>query len=886
MITQLAGKITESQTFRSRFAEIQSYACKSRLSFDDATLTNDMICKLLLQGSVLALSDNLYHRNLAQKINALIFEMKASDEGINYAVQILSSRLGNYPVVDASSMVFGNENLTKMIKAGSDGLKSIDPEIIGNIVEEEERSLLQIGDNNYHFNIYQKEILNALSEKAIVSFSAPTSFGKSFIVRHHIARQFYNGYLKHALIIVPTKSLIDDFYEGILSLKKSLNIDCDIYTHSRSIPNIDINSIYILTQERLLFLLEKNPEYVKAFQLVYIDEAHYISRGYRGFILRNVLRKVIELCGVKNHNGNTQYIFTSPLIKNPQYFKNVFFTELGDTQCYHKEVLYSPVEKNIHLVAKEERSFRYYLLKDTPGNEIYDKRIEEIGAHEFEVAPNMLVGKDNQEVIRNVNIVIQSNLAMGTILYTTNPLLAHTYANILAEKLSPTNKIDSQEKNDIKRYIKDNYDECFGLIELIEKGIGLHYGPMPIGLRRLMVKLFEDSVINYLICTSTLLEGVNLPAKNIFIFSEKNVNNQKHEVLSFWNLIGRAGRITYGLSGDVFCIADNTEKYKEIIENKDVEIKDPEAHVADGKTKQNYVIDSFITSGKEYAYINSKNRNDIEYLIYELLTTKRINNIVDRFNMPETKREELIKAINQYKEIFTIPVDLLRKNAGIDPRSQNELFIYLNNISIIQLRSILDITVNPLTIDGVALRQLLERTARYLKWPVENRRYDVISSISNRIIQWMHELSISHFIQLRLRHHIDNDYLSKVDIALRTVSDLEKEISFNAPKYINCFYDICLYIAKNKNMTEVSDYVDRVESFLFAMESGITSNVGRFLYEKGVSRPIAIRASNLVARIAEGHIDHNYFKRQEVLARLKAELSSIAFNELIEHLNY
>jgi superfamily II RNA helicase len=34
-------------------------------------------------------------------------------------------------------------------------------------------------------------------------------------------------------------------------------------------------------------------------------------------------------------------------------------------------------------------------------------------------------------------------------------------------------------------------------------------------------RLFEKGFIDYLFSTSTLLEGVNLPAKNIFILSNK-----------------------------------------------------------------------------------------------------------------------------------------------------------------------------------------------------------------------------------------------------------------------------------------------------------------------------------------------------------------------------
>ena len=61
-------------------------------------------------------------------------------------------------------------------------------------------------------------------------------------------------------------------------------------------------------------------------------------------------------------------------------------------------------------------------------------------------------------------------------------------------------------------------------------------------------------------CTSTLVEGVNLPADNLFITSYKNGRSGMDEV-EFRNLVGRVGRIKYNLYGNVFMLAfDESEK--------------------------------------------------------------------------------------------------------------------------------------------------------------------------------------------------------------------------------------------------------------------------------------------------------------------------------------
>ena len=77
-------------------------------------------------------------------------------------------------------------------------------------------------------------------------------------------------------------------------------------------------------------------------------------------------------------------------------------------------------------------------------------------------------------------------------------------------------------------------------------------------------------------CTSTLVEGVNLPADNLFITSYKNGRSGMDEV-EFRNLVGRVGRIKYNLYGNVFMLAFDesdtitakkvAEKYESLLNN-------------------------------------------------------------------------------------------------------------------------------------------------------------------------------------------------------------------------------------------------------------------------------------------------------------------------------
>ena len=138
-----------------------------------------------------------------------------------------------------------------------------------------------------------------------------------------------------------------------------------------------------------------------------------------------------------------------------------------------------------------------------------------------------------------------------------------------AKSLHPLNNPNlTKLANDIKN---DVHKECY-LAELIEKGVAYHVGYLPANIRLRIEQSFEDGDLRTIFCTSTLVEGVNLPADNLFITSYRNGTANMDEV-EFRNLVGRVGRIKYNLFGNVFLLrmdSSLTEKQYERLLNNDV----------------------------------------------------------------------------------------------------------------------------------------------------------------------------------------------------------------------------------------------------------------------------------------------------------------------------
>lgn len=117
------------------------------------------------------------------------------------------------------------------------------------------------------------------------------------------------------------------------------------------------------------------------------------------------------------------------------------------------------------------------------------------------------------------------------------------------------------EDDDLKQLADDIKAQVHGdyyLTKLIRKDIAYHIGYLPASIRQRIEKLFKDGKITAMLCTSTLIEWINLPADNLFITNYRSGRPQITSV-EFRNLIGRVGRVKFNLYGNVFFISDGNQ---------------------------------------------------------------------------------------------------------------------------------------------------------------------------------------------------------------------------------------------------------------------------------------------------------------------------------------
>lgn len=155
-------------------------------------------------------------------------------------------------------------------------------------------------------------------------------------------------------------------------------------------------------------------------------------------------------------------------------------------------------------------------------------------------------------------------------------------------------------------------------------GIGMHHGRLPRSLAQYAVKKFNAGTLKFLVCTSTLIEGVNTKAKNVVILDDV-INKTKYDFFTFNNIRGRSGRMFHHFVGRVFLFHPPPQA--------DLPFVDMPVFTQDEATPESLLVQ-----------------------------------LADEDLLPKSKV--------RLEDVFAqtvLPVEILRQNVGIDPRAQIRL---------------------------------------------------------------------------------------------------------------------------------------------------------------------------------------------------------------------
>lgn len=648
-IDNIAYKVFYDEYFNELYKKsIQLYTNKIFGENNSENLSEKELSDIFRFTDLLSLSENGIFRSKAYSLLSLLYPIYEDNELFKKYMYSLVSKLGLF-ALENTLLDTQNTNLP-----------------LERFFEKElKKDIQKVPNSEYFFTDIQFKIFSKLKEKNNFSFSGPTSMGKSFLIKQYVKDIVHES--KNILILVPTRALIQ---QTLIDIRHELSNTDDkfkLFTNSNLTEvEIEHDTSYILiyTPERLMSFLSQNNSLI--LDIAFIDEAHKLTE--------NDDRSITEFSAIQNllyKNNNINLYFSSPNISNPEVYLKEFQKDIVDSIKIEE----SPVGQNLYFVDFNERKLSYV-----------------IDSEFLELDNDLLKYSDEFDFIKQNGENQKSNL-----IYCSSPDKAISASNNIYNLLDYEVE-DDEIKSAIKK-IKEYIHEEYYLVKLLKKGVGYHFGKMPQIVRNIIEDLYEKDKLKYLITTATLLEGVNMPTKNIFIFKDKKFNYKSEDgfefentskKVNFWNLVGRAGRYTKELSGNIFCI--ESESYsdskwkKEIFNKKDLNVELTVFNKVENDTEK---IEEFITDGWDTTKGSELYRNIGNLLCIDILKES------DVYTSPLLNNQQIINKtalINKAKEkaerIKGIPIDILASNYSIDLDIQKNIYLTtLSNIKEIKFNA-------------------------------------------------------------------------------------------------------------------------------------------------------------------------------------------------------
>ncbi|MDQ9834615.1 DEAD/DEAH box helicase [Acinetobacter soli] len=510
-------------------------------------------------------------------------------------------------------------------------------------------SLNTVQDLEYPLTDFQRILWKNLKlDKDIITI-APTSAGKTHIILTYLVRQILLSDGAFAAIVVPTRALISEVANKVYEISKSFNSEREI--EICTVPkdtNFKDKTIFVMTQERLYEVLQSGD---LSFNYLFIDEAHNISDPSRGVLLHLTIDKLLE-------NSLPQIILSMP----SDSYKNSFSSIFNEVDFIQEITRHSPVSKilmSVKLVGREivisryKDDFNIKIPKNFKGNKLSD-------------------------------LVLRLGQGQSNIIYKNRTDYCENTADDIADLM--IDFVASPELEEAADYIEKFVHEDFSLASNLRKGVAFHYGPLPSSVRVMIERLAKEDLIKYIVCTSTLAEGVNLPAKNLFLENPLQPvigkESERLEDVKINNITGRAGRMIEHFSGNIFLIDPESWRFKDYFEEKEEEnYKIPTYY----RTLNENFFDVLTALSGSYSH-SDENQYSLYTIANKLIRDFLNDNLISSLDskdltLPKTDLDELISSVKTASENLNIAPYLLQANPTIGYIQQNKLFNFFDGLN-------------------------------------------------------------------------------------------------------------------------------------------------------------------------------------------------------------
>jgi POLQ-like helicase len=388
-------------------------------------------------------------------------------------------------------------------------------------------------------------------QSAIVQL--PTSAGKTRAAEIIIRSAFLANRISLAVIIAPFRALCHEIRHNLLQTfqGEDINVDelSDVMQQDYYFEGILTNkNIIISTPEKFNYVLRHDPNLAQDIGLIIYDEGHQFDNGSRGITYE------LLLTSLKTHLlESVQTVLISAVISNANIIGEWL---IGDEAVIVEGTNLLPNFRSVGFATKKDHGRDLYFVNSEDPNkqELFVPRVfNQYNLRKKIVFPKLDEGRD---IALYLGLKLANKSSSIAIFCGTKKAvgkMCETVTKIYRNGLEIPKPADTSNRNELLKLVH-LHAVNFGVDAIATKaaeiGVFSHHNNIPQGIRLAIEFAMKEELINFVICTSTLAQGVNLPIRYLIITSVYQ-GEERIKVRDFQNLVGRSGRSGMHTEGSI-----------------------------------------------------------------------------------------------------------------------------------------------------------------------------------------------------------------------------------------------------------------------------------------------------------------------------------------------
>ncbi len=386
----------------------------------------------------------------------------------------------------------------------------------------------------------------------------PTSAGKTRATELIIRSTFLSGRTSLAVIVCPFRALCHDVRRDLASAFAGENIGIneatDAFQLDLTIEDLFARrSVLIVTPEKLLYILRREPGLADQIGLVIYDEGHQFDSPSRGVSYELLLTSLKLLL-----RDASQTILLSAVISNAA---SVAGWLVGDDGAVVSGADLAPTSRSVAFASWATRlgQLQYVSPVDPDDPAFFVPRVIErvnLGRRGRERSDRFFPPNASGPSIGlylGLKAVRNGSVALFCGRKDTAAGICDAAVEIFSRgyDVAPPRALSNEaEVARLANLFADEIGQGAGATQSATLGIFPHHTNVPNGLKLAVEYAMKEGLARFVVCTSTLAQGVNLPIRYLIVTGVYQ-GSDRILVRDFHNLIGRAGRAGMHTEGSV-----------------------------------------------------------------------------------------------------------------------------------------------------------------------------------------------------------------------------------------------------------------------------------------------------------------------------------------------